>query len=98
MGYAPSSSWSRLRSLLPPSMPARSGNVKFLFDEWENKMNEKIEAAITYLRSRNKYVLDAGCNFVPTKSVQTDVAETIRIYRREVDEVKPISLVKGKKK
>jgi hypothetical protein len=60
-------------------------------------MNEKIEAAITYLRSRNKYVIDAGCNFVPTKSVQTDVAETIRRYRQEVENVAPVQLVKKKK-
>ena len=57
-------------------------------------MNEKLEAAITYLRSRNKYTTDKGCNFVPTKSVQTDVVETMRTYRREVEEIKPISLVK----
>jgi hypothetical protein len=61
-------------------------------------MNEKLEAAITYLRSRNKYVLDAGCNFVPTKAVQTDVAETIRKYRMEVEKVTLVQLIKGKKK
>ena len=72
--------------------------MKFLFDEWENKMNDKLEAAITYLRSRNKYVLDAGCDFVPTKPVQTDVGETVRTYRREVEQSNPISLVKGEKK
>jgi uncharacterized protein (DUF1697 family) len=47
MACAPRSSWSRQQSLLPPSMLVRSGNVKFLFDEWENKMNDKLEAAIT---------------------------------------------------
>jgi hypothetical protein len=61
-------------------------------------MNEKLEAAITYLRSRNKYILDPGCKFVPTKPVQTDVAETIRKYRMEVEKVAPVQLIKGKKK
>jgi hypothetical protein len=61
-------------------------------------MNDKLEAAIAYLRGRNKYVLDAGCDFVPTKPVQTDVGETVRTYRREVEQSNPISLVKGKKK
>jgi hypothetical protein len=49
-------------------------------------MNDKLEAAITYLRGRNKYVTDAGCNFVPTM-VQTDVGETVRTYRREVEQL-----------
>lgn len=61
-------------------------------------MNDKLEAAIAYLRGRNKYVTDVGCNFVPTSAVQTDVGETMRTYRREVEEINPISLVKGKKK
>ena len=41
-------------------------------------MNEKLEAAIAYLRSRKKYIADVGCKFAPTKPVTTDVAETIR--------------------
>ena len=61
-------------------------------------MNDKLEAVIAYLRGRNKYVTDAGCNFVPTSMVQTDVGETVRTYRREVEQSLPVSLVKGKKK
>lgn len=59
---------------------------------------DKLDEAIAYLRSRNKYILDPGCNFVPTKPVQTDVAETIRMYRMEVEKIEPVRLVKGKKK
>ena len=59
---------------------------------------DKLEAAITYLRGRNKYIIDAGCNFVPTKPVLTDVCETMRTYRREVEKVAPVQLIKGKKK
>jgi len=61
-------------------------------------MNEKLEAAIAYLRGRNKYILDPGCTFVPTKPVQTDVAETIRKYRQEVSEEPSVRLVKSRKK
>ena len=61
-------------------------------------MNEKIEDAITYLRSRGKYIVDVGCKFIPTKPVLTDVAETIRRYRQEVEQVPSVQLVKGKKK
>jgi len=61
-------------------------------------MIDKLKSAITYLRSRNKYIIDVGCKFIPTKSVQTDVAETIRKYRMEVENVAPVQLVKGKKK
>ena len=61
-------------------------------------MNDKLEAAITYLRGRKKYILDPGCKFIPTNAAQTDVAETIRKYRQEVEQVSPVQLVKGKKK
>lgn len=61
-------------------------------------MKEKLESAIAYLRGRGKYVLDEGCKFIPTKAVQTDVRETIRSYRLEVEKVSPVSLVKAKKK
>jgi len=61
-------------------------------------MNEKLEAAIAYLRGRKKYILDPGCKFVPTKPVQTDVAETIRKYRQEVSEEPSVRLVKSRKK
>jgi hypothetical protein len=77
-------------------------------------MNDKLEAAIAYLRGRNKYVTDAGCNFVPTSrptlarlcvriaGTSNPISlvkgcETVRTYRREVEQSNPISLVKGKK-
>jgi hypothetical protein len=41
---------------------------------------EKVAAAIAYLRSRNKYLLD-GCVWVPTTAGQTDVRKTITEYR-----------------
>lgn len=59
---------------------------------------EKLEKAIAYLRSRDKYIVDATCNFTPTKTVQTDVAETIRIYHQEVNKQPVIKLVEKKKK
>ena len=59
---------------------------------------DKLNEAVAYLRSRNKYIVDCGCKFVPTKPVQTDVAETMRRYRQEVEQVSPVQLVKGKKK
>jgi len=59
---------------------------------------DKLDEAIAYLRSRNKYIIDVGCSFVPTKPVLTDVAETIRKYRMEVEKVAPVQLIKGKKK
>lgn len=61
-------------------------------------MNEKLEAAVAYLRSRKKYIVDPGCKFVPTNAAHTDVAETVRLYRMEVEQVEPVRLVKGKKK
>lgn len=41
---------------------------------------EKIAAAIAYLRSRGKYLLD-GCKWVPTTAEKTDVRQTIVDYR-----------------
>jgi hypothetical protein len=41
---------------------------------------EKVAAAIAYLRSRGKYLLD-GCTWVPTPAGQTDVRKTIADYR-----------------
>ena len=58
---------------------------------------DKLYEAIAYLRSRRKYVVDQGCKFIPTKAVMTDVAETIRRYRQEVELVSPVQLVKKKK-
>ena len=59
---------------------------------------DKLDEAIAYLRSRNKYILDPGCKFVPTNAAHTDVAETVRLYRMEVEKIEPVRLVKGKKK
>jgi len=58
---------------------------------------DKLEEAIAYLRSRGKYVLDHDCRFIPTKAVQTDVRETVRKYRLEIEKVPAVKLV-GKKK
>lgn len=57
----------------------------------------KLDAAIAYLRSRKKYLADVGCKFVPTKPVTTDVAETIRKYRVDVEQQPAVKLV-GKRK
>lgn len=59
---------------------------------------DKLEAAIAYLRGRKKYSVDPGCKFIPTNAAHTDVAETIRKYRQEVEQVPSVQLVKGKKK
>lgn len=59
---------------------------------------DRLNEAVAYLRSRKKYIFDPGCNFVPTKPVQTDVAETMRKYRIEVEKIDPVRLVRGKKK
>jgi len=44
---------------------------------------EKVAAAIAYLRSRGKYLLD-GCVWVPTTAEKTDVRRTIADYREAV--------------
>ena len=44
---------------------------------------EKVAAAIAYLRSRGKYLLDNG-KWVPTPAGQTDVRQTIAQYREAV--------------
>jgi hypothetical protein len=59
---------------------------------------DKRDEAVAYLRSRKKYSVDPGCKFVPTSAAHTDVAETIRKYRMEVEDVSPVQLVKGKKR
>ena len=41
---------------------------------------EKVTAAIAYLRSRDKYLLD-GCKWVPTTADKTDVKKTMADYR-----------------
>jgi hypothetical protein len=37
----------------------------------------KLNEAIEYLRSKNKYILDPKCKFKPTSSAHTNVRETI---------------------
>ena len=44
---------------------------------------EKVAAAIAYLRSRDKYLLD-GCKWVPTTADKTDVRQTMQQYREAV--------------
>jgi hypothetical protein len=61
-------------------------------------MNDRLNDAVAYLRGRNKYILDPGCKFIPTNAAHTDVAETVRKYRQEVEQVPSVQLVKGKKK
>jgi len=61
-------------------------------------MNEKLEAAVAYLRERKKYILDVGCKFKPTSSAHTDITKTVEAYRQEVLEEPAVRLVKGKKK
>jgi len=61
-------------------------------------MTDKLEAAIAYLRSRKKYILDVGCKFKPTSPAHTDITKTVEMYRQEVLEEPPVRLVKGKKK
>jgi hypothetical protein len=59
---------------------------------------DRLNEAVAYLRSRKKYIVDHGCKFIPTSAAHTDIAETIRKYRMEVEDVSPVQLVKGKKK
>jgi len=61
-------------------------------------MTEKLEAAIAYLRSRKKYILDVGCKFKPTSPAHTDITKTVEAYRQEVLEEPPVRLVKVRKK
>ena len=44
-------------------------------------MQQRLEQAIQYLRSRNKYVTEFS--FVPTNAAQTDVKKTIKKYLKE---------------
>jgi hypothetical protein len=45
-------------------------------------MNEKLQKSMSYLKSRNIYILDNV--FKPTNSASTDVSVTFARYRREV--------------
>ncbi len=44
---------------------------------------EKVKAAIVYLRSRDKYLLD-NCAWVPTPAEKTDVQKTIKDYLESI--------------
>ena len=55
-------------------------------------MNEKLEAAIAYLRERTIYIIEFP--FVPTNVAKTDVGATIRRYRQQVQGVPAIKQVK----
>lgn len=47
-----------------------------------NRSNEeKVQHAIEYLRSRNKYILDR-CKWAPTSAERTDVRATMAAYRK----------------
>jgi hypothetical protein len=52
-------------------------------------MNDKLEAAIAYLRERKIYLTENKL-FAPTNSASTDVAATIRRYRQKVQGVSAI--------
>jgi len=42
----------------------------------------KLNEAKEYLRSRNKYIADQNCKFVPTNAAKTNVKKTIEEYRK----------------
>jgi hypothetical protein len=46
-------------------------------DRLGTSLEAKRAAAISYLRSRGKYIGDADCNFVPTNAAKTDVKRTM---------------------
>ena len=43
-----------------------------------------LEAAIAYLRSRNKYVVDKDCKFTPTTPECTNIEKTIKLRQKEL--------------
>ncbi|MFO0453071.1 MAG: hypothetical protein ACK52I_31165 [Pseudomonadota bacterium] len=46
-------------------------------DRLGTSLAAKRSAAIAYLRSRGKYIVDADCNWRPTSAAATDVQRTI---------------------
>jgi hypothetical protein len=46
-------------------------------DRLGTSLEAKRAAAISYLRSRNKYIVDEGCNFRPTNAANTNVQRTM---------------------
>lgn len=61
-------------------------------------LESKREAAVKYLRGRGKYIVDSNCKFKPTNASQTDIANTIEQYRKDVLEEPAIQLVNTKKR
>lgn len=61
-------------------------------------LESKREAAVTYLRSRGKYIVDSSCRFKPTNASQTDIAKTIEQYRKDVLEEPTVQLINAKKR
>jgi hypothetical protein len=55
-------------------------------------MNDKLEAALAYLRERKIYITEFP--FVPTNVAKTDVGATIRRYRQQVQGVPVIKQVR----
>ena len=55
-------------------------------------MNEKLQAAIAYLRERKIYNIEYP--FIPTNVAKTDVGATIRRYRQQVQGVPAIKQVR----
>jgi len=55
-------------------------------------MNDKLQAAIAYLRERKIYITEFP--FVPTNVAKTDVAATIRRYKQQVQGVPAIKQVR----
>ena len=53
---------------------------------------EARKKAIEYLRNRNLYILDG--KFVPTQPTATDVAETIRRYKRTMEKQPKLKVAK----
>jgi hypothetical protein len=55
-------------------------------------MNDKLEAAIAYLRERKIYITEFP--FVPTNVAKTDVGATIRRYKQQVQGMPAIKQVR----
>ena len=54
-------------------------------DRLGTSIESKRTAAIAYLRSRNKYLIDPGCRWKPTNAANTDVKRTI--VQAEVEKI-----------
>jgi len=58
-------------------------------------LNQHLEAAIDYLRKRNKYIVDG--EFKPTNAVETNVTKTIKKYKDEMKKSKKSRETKASK-